>query len=559
MARRIRWQIVIAVVSALIIAGLLGSLALSATSVARPLAGGAFVEGVIGAPPTRINPLLDDPQTNPVGYDIAALLFDGLTRVGADGLPEPALARSWSIDDTGTVYTFALRPNVSWHDGTPVTADDVVFTLRAVQNRDFPGDRALANLWRPILVDKIDNMTVRCTLTAPYAPFLSAARLPILPAHLLRDVPVGQWADMPFNRQPIGTGPYRLQQISDSNALLNANANYFTRRPLIDQIEMRFFSSPETALSTLDREEIQGLGYEPLQVLRGVGLPRSATGYALPLDGYTTLTFNLREGALQDQVLRQALARGLDKEAMIENLLPGQAQPLDTPILPGWWAYDPTARWYSPDPTAATRALSELGYAPGPDTILVKDGQRLSLPLITDGAPDHVAVAAAIAEQWRSIGVDVPVEQLDGPTLRTRLREHDFVMALHSFSSLGPDPDVFELWHSSQADTGLNYAGLQDERLDQLIASGRTEDDLTLRGDEYRSFQRRWIDLAPSIVLYQPIYQYATSRRLGGLGFTEAELASGAVLFGPADRYRNITNWFVNSSREVQGDLRQQR
>lgn len=552
MARRIRWQIVIALVSALVIAGLLGSLALSTASIARPVAGGDYVEGIIGAPPSRINPLLDDQQSNPTGYDLATLIFDGLTRIGADGMPEPALARSWSIDETGTVYTFQIRSDAKWHDGTRVTADDVLFTIRSIQSRDFAGDSSLAGLWRAVLVDKIDDVTIRCTLNAPYAPFLSAARLPILPAHLLQDQPLSEWATMDFNRAPIGTGPYRLKELSERSALLEANPDYYAERPLIDTLELRFFTSAETALSALDRAEIQGLGYSPLQVLRGIRLPNTTVAYALPMDGYTTLTFNLRSEKLQDEVLRRALAQGLDKNAIIEQYLAGQAQRLDTPILPGWWAYDPQARWYAFDQSAATRALTELGYT-GAD-----GSNQLALTLITDSASDHVEVAQAIATQWDAIGVAVTVEQLDATSLRTRLREHDFEVAIHSFSSLGPDPDIFELWHSTQADLGLNYAGLQDDALDRLIEAGRTENDLVLRADEYHAFQQRWIELVPAITLYQPLYVYATTPKLGGLGFTNTQLASSALIFGQSDRYRNVDRWFINSSREIQGDLRQQ-
>jgi|HigsolmetaAR202D_1030399.scaffolds.fasta_scaffold02555_7 ABC-type dipeptide transport system, periplasmic component len=552
MARRIRWQIVIALVSALVIAGLLGSLALSTASIARPVAGGDYVEGIIGAPPSRINPLLDDQQSNPTGYDLATLIFDGLTRIGADGMPEPALARSWSIDETGTVYTFQIRNDAKWHDGSQVTADDVIFTIRSIQSRDFVGDSSLAGLWRAVLVDKIDDFTIRCTLNAPYAPFLSAARLPILPAHLLQDVPLSEWATMDFNRAPIGSGPYRLKELSERSALLEANSDYYAQRPLIDTLELRFFTSPETALSALDRAEIQGLGYSPLQVLRGIRLPATTLAYALPMDGYTTLTFNLRNEKLQDEVLRRALAQGLDKNAIIEQNLAGQAQRLDTPILPGWWAYDPQARWYAFDPNAALRALTELGYTDA-------DGSnQLALTLITDSANDHIEVAQAIAAQWGEIGVAVTVEQLDAAGLRTRLREHDFEVAIHSFSGLGPDPDIFELWHSTQADLGLNYAGLQDDALDRLIEAGRIENDLVLRADEYHAFQRRWIELVPAITLYQPLYVYAATPKLGGLGFTNTQLASSALIFGQSDRYRNVNRWFINSSREIQGDLRQQ-
>jgi peptide/nickel transport system substrate-binding protein len=552
MARRIRWQIVIALVSALAIAGLLGSLALSTASIARPVAGGDYVEGIIGTPPSRINPLLDDQQSNPIGYDLAALIFDGLTRIGADGMPEPALARTWSIDETGTVYTFQIRSDAKWHDGTQVSADDVLFTIRSIQNREFAGDSALAGLWRAVLVDKIDDVTIRCTLNAPYAPFLSAARLPILPAHLLQDQPLSQWGTMAFNRAPIGTGPYQLKELTDRSALLEANPDYYANRPLIDTLELRFFTSPETALSALDRAEIRGLGYSPLQVLRGIRLPNSTVAHALPMDGYTTLTFNLRDEKLQDQVVRRALAQGLDKNAIIEEYLPSQAQRLDTPILPGWWAYDPQARWYAFDQSAAQRALTELGYT-GAD-----GSNQLALQLITDSASDHVDVAKAIATQWDAIGVAVTVEELDATSLRTRLREHDFDVAIHSFSGLGPDPDMFELWHSTQADLGLNYAGLEDQVLDRVIEAGRTESDLVLRADEYHTFQQRWIELVPGITLYQPLYVYATTPDLGGLGFTNTQLASSALIFGQSDRYRNVDRWFINSSREIQGDLRQQ-
>jgi peptide/nickel transport system substrate-binding protein len=557
MARRIRWQIVIAVISALIITGLLGALALSTTAVARPLAGGGYVEGVIGAAPQRINPLLDNPQSNPVGYDLAALLFDGLMRVGADGLPEQGLAQEWSVDDSGLVYTFGLRRGLRWHDGAPVTAGDVLFTLRALQTPDFPGDPALTNFWRAVLVDQLDDYTLRITLNASFAPFLSAARLPILPAHLLRDVPAEQWPEAPFNLQPVGTGPYRLQELTPERALLTANPHYYGGKPLIDSIELRFFSSPETALAALEQGAIQGLGYEPLQLRRDVALPPMVRGYRLPLDGYTTLTFNLREGPLTDAALRRALARGLDKDALLDAALPGQVARLDTPILPGWWAYDPGVQWYPVEREAAARALSELGFTPGADGVLARDGRRLELPLLTDRSPDHLQVAEQIAAQWGALGVAVPIEQLDGPELRARLRGHNFVLALHSFSRLGPDPDQYELWHSSQAAAGLNYAGLQDDEIDALIAAGRGEFEVVFRSDEYSAFQERWIELAPAIMLYQPLYAYAAVPQLGGTGFDQAELASSAVLFGRADRYRNVTRWFINSSREIRGDLRQ--
>lgn len=558
MARRIRWQIVIATFSALLIVILLSRLALLNAAVARPLPGGTYVEAVIGAP-TQPIPLLNDPLVDPAGRDLATLLFDGLTRIGPDGLPESALAERWQIDSTGEVYTFYLRRDVAWHDGTPFTADDVVFTLQAIQGADFTGDPALTNLWRNVLVDRIDPYTVRCTLNAPYAPFLSKANVPILPAHMLSGIPVSQWSSSPFARQLIGTGPYRLTELTSERALLEMNSAYFLRQPFIDRIELRFIETPPAALSVLSRGEVQALGFPASAELSQVALPRSVNPTPLLLDSYTVLTFNLRNPPLDDQTLRQALSQGLDKTTLIDEVLGGQAAPIDTPILPGWWAYDATIRWYEYNPTVAGETLTTLGYTPGSDGIRTRDGVPLVLPLLTDGEPGRLAVAAEIARQWQTIGVRVQVEEVDSATLRQRLRDHDFVLALHSWARLGADPDVFELWHSSQTASGLNYAGLRDEEIDQLLVNARTELELAARNEDYRAFQERWIALAPSIALYQPLYTFATSTQLGGFGFApldQTRISSTNLLIGREDRYRNVTRWFVRSSREIPGSLR---
>ena len=132
MSRRIRIQIVIAVVSSFLVLGLMSYLAVSRAAVSRPTAGGTFIEGIVGVP-TTLNPLVSDTSKDQAAADVHALVFDGLVRIGLDGSPEPGLAESWDIDETGMVYTFTLRSDVKWHDGEPFGVDDVLFTLRSVQ------------------------------------------------------------------------------------------------------------------------------------------------------------------------------------------------------------------------------------------------------------------------------------------------------------------------------------------------------------------------------------------------------------------------------------------
>ncbi len=555
MARRIRWQIVIATFSGLLIVGLLSRVALMNTAVSSPLTGGTYVEAVIGVPSQPI-PLLNDPLLDPAGRDLAALLFDGLTRIGIDGLPEPALAESWQVDPGGEVYIFNLRRDVTWHDGAPFTATDVIFTLQTIQKASFTGDAALANLWRNVLVDRLDDYTIRCTLSAPYAPFLSAVRVPIMPAHLLGNISIDQWSTSPYAQQLVGTGPYQLEELALDRAILTANDTYFQRRPFIDRIELRFIETPEAALSALARDDVQALGFSITPTLSQVALPRTVRPMTVPLDGYTLVTFNLRNPPLDDQALRQALAGSLNKDTLIEQVLGGQVARIDTPILPGWWAYDPSVAWYDYDPAMAAQVLDEQGYVADADGMRMYEGAVLALPLITDSDPGRVATAEYLARQWTALGIQVEVEVLESAELRQRLRDHDFALALHSWSRLGADPDVFELWHSSQASSGLNYAGLRDETIDRVLVSARMELDLGARNSDYSTFQERWVQLVPAITLYQPLYTFATSEQLGGSGLDGRDIDSPLLLIGREDRYRNITRWFVESSRELRGTLR---
>ncbi len=373
---------------------------------------------------------------------------------------------------------------------------------------------------------------------------------------------------MPFNRQPIGTGPYQLTELTGERALLTANPNYYEGRPFIDSIEFRFFNDPQMALAALTRGEIMGLGFLSTGELGRSNMPRGIVRHELPLDSYTVLTFNLREGPLTDLELRRTLARGLDKQALITQALAGQASRLDTPILPGWEGASEEVTWYLSDPDRAANELTALGWVPGSDGVRAQAGQRLELELITDSAPDRVAAAQNIAQQWATIGVQVVVQQLDGPTMASRLDEQDFMLALHGWQRLGPDPDVYSLWHSSQATSGDNHAGLQDDQIDELLAAARADLDPVLRAASYAAFQQRWVELAPSITLYQPLFAYATSGQLDGLGFSTTQLdpiaaeggvsdvASNYLLIGRESRFRNVRQWSVRSTREIRGVLR---
>lgn len=552
MARRIRWQIVIATLSTLCIALLLGRLALGSASVSSPLAGGSYVEIVVGEPQIPL-PLLNDPSADPVGRDLVALLYDGLMRIGADGLLEPALALDYEVDPSGTSYLFHLRRNVFWHDGQRFSADDVVFTLRTLQVLDQPGEPALAAFWQDLLVDRIDEHTVRVTLNEPLAAFPNLARIPILPAHLLIGQAPTAWAESIYANRLVGTGPYALEELRSDGASLEANPAYFGGRPYIQRIELRFAPTREAALAALSRGEVTAFGERVRPDLSNPGPLAGFSVRTVPLDEYAILTFNVREAPLDQAALRRALAHGLDKASLIEGALNGLAAPLDTPILPGSWAFNPEIAWHEPDPALAAELLDELGYQRDAEASRVAQGQALAFELLVDGEPRRRAAAAEIARQWEELGVSITIVEVESSELLNRLRSGAFSMAIHSWARLGPDPDPFPLWHSASS---LNYAGLQDAQIDVLLQNAHRESELAARSADYSAFQARWIELTPSITLYQPIYRFIADDELGGTGLDDPQSALTTLLFGPEDRFRTITRWFTTSYREIQGEIR---
>lgn len=539
MVRRIRWQILIAVCTALIVSGLLGAFAVSSSATSQPLQGRVYVEGVVGEV-RQLNPLVQRPDTSQAERDLAALLFEGLTRIGPDGRAVPALAESWTVSQDGRIYTFRLRQDRIWHDGVPVTADDVLYTVRGVQNASFPGDPALPPLWRDVLVSKLDARSVRFELSTPFAPFPSIARLPILPAHLLRTLRPEQWPTAPFSQRPVGTGPLMLRALDAKQVLLVPFPGYSGPRPSLDHLLLRLYATPDSAVLDLNRREVQGVATVATAGRRAPDPAAHTRRAQLPLGDYTLLAFNVQQQPLDDPQLRQALALAINRDLLITNVLGGQGQRLDTPILPGTWAAAPDVQLPAYRRSAAQQLLGQLGYVDANgDGWLEAGGQRFVLPLLIADTPEQETIAGEITRQLRAIGVGIEVRRVAPDALQLDLARHNFTLAVHSWSGVGADPDVYALWHSSRANGGTNYAGLRDPRIDQLLSDGRATSDEARRRAIYAEFQRRWVELIPSLPLYQSVLTYNLDQRL------QLPSAPPALTLARAERFATLPDWQV--------------
>ena len=209
--RHIRWQLLIAIVGIGLLLFMLSVISSSLEMILVPEPGGTYIEGISTRPDT-LNPLYLQ-SANQAEHDLAALLFNGMTRHNEKGELLPDLATAWDISSDYRTYTFFLRDDVFWHDNTPFTAQDIAFTVGIIQDPNFTGTVPAVELWRTVKIEVVDPYTIRFTLpveVAPFAPFLSFTTFGILPEHLLANIPVKDLPTIPFSRAPIGTGPWRI-------------------------------------------------------------------------------------------------------------------------------------------------------------------------------------------------------------------------------------------------------------------------------------------------------------------------------------------------------------
>lgn len=504
-----------------------------------PRRGGTYVEGVAGRP-LEVNPLFA--AFNDADRDLSSLVFSGLVRLDGSGNVQPDLAERWTVTPDGLTYAFELRPGLVWHDGVALEAGDVVFTIKTIQDPAFDGDSNLANAFAGVDIAAPDSRTVIMRLAQPFAPFLARATVGILPEHLLADVPVSAMGDAAFNQHPVGSGPYRLVELTEDHASLDAFEAYHLGAPYIDHVELRFQSDDAALYTALTAGDIDGALFRP-----GLGIDQIAT-----IDGdgslvrrtlhgtsYMLVYLSQRTGVFRDEAVRRALQLGLDRGGLIEQTMDGQAIPLDSPLAPGLWAYSADAAAYRFDAPAAEALLDDAGWALDGD-VRAKDGEQLRFRLATSDEPQQVRVAQELARQWAELGVQVEV-QVHGPTqfVNDVLLAREFDAALVTIEP-GPDPDLYPIWHSSQVlGEGRNLSSYSNLEVDRLLEEARLSTSATQRAELYRSFQEEFAKTAPAVLLYTPAYQYVVDERVRGL--------SPGLLFEPSSRFADIQRWYVET------------
>jgi len=509
--------------------------------------GGIYNEGVRGIF-TNANPLY---ATSDADATVSRLIFAGLFTYNQQGKLVGDLASYYSVDTRGTTYTVHLKPNLTWQDGRPLTSTDVVFTYQSIQNPD--AQSPLQSSWRGISVTAPDARTVVFKLSDALASFPYNLTNGIVPKHLLASVPPSDLRSADFNTvHPVGAGPFAWQAVQVTGSgdpdkttyeiALTPFAHYQGGTPKLQKFDVQVFGSQQQLIQAFDSNQltaVEGLDQIPAQVRND----HSVIQHNLSLRAANMVFFKTSTGVLADAQVRQALVKSADVPRIIAGLgYPAHA--VREPLLTGQLGYDPGYAQAGFDLTAARKMLDADGWQIGKDGIRTKAGQPLTFTLTASDTPEYRDVTRQLQQQWRVLGIDVHIQLQAAADFQSTLAYHTYDAVLDGIS-IGPDPDVFVYWDSSQADirsaNRLNLSEWKNPTADASLEGGRTRRDPALRVIKYKPFLQQWQANAPALGLYQPRLLYLTRGPVNGL--------SDGSLNTATDRFDNVQNWEIRQAK----------
>jgi len=553
-----------------------------------PTIGGEYTEGLIGQP-QYLNPLYATAKD--VDADIASLLFSGLMKWDPEEGLINDLASDTVISEDGKTYTITLREDATFHNGDPVEARDVIFTINAIQDASYHSPLAVS--FAGVTVAQTDEHTITFTLNEPFAPFLSALTVGILPANVWGSIPAAHTQLASYNLEAIGSGPYRFLEFSKDKTgsvrsyTLERYDAYYGKQVFIEKITFKFYSDTTSALQAFENHQVEGLGYIPFRQQEELEKRRGLILYYPTIRREIVLFFNQEsQAALKSIDLRLALAQATDKQIILDDAARGKGKVIHTPILPDMLGFneniadtfdvmaantllDDTFDWaenqtYRLDPNITSEEETEEEKEETDtdketvekeivieETAVVVEEEPTGLPanilrftLTTIDSGEYIRAAELLSEQWKAIGVTLDIKTVSAEDFYSQVLEPKNYQILLTGVLLGVDSDPYPFWHSSQIHSGgLNLAGYANTDVDTLLEEARAAIDDGVRGEKYRAFQDQIHKDMPAIFLYQSSYGYALPDKIQGVSIP-------SVIF-PSDRFARIENWYIKTKKAL--------
>ena len=496
-----------------------------------------FSEGSV-AGPKRLLPMLTGDSTS---SGISGMVFSGLVKYGPDLKLTGELADRWEFSPDCKELTFHLRKDVKWHDGEPFTSEDVVFTYETVIDPKTP--TPYGSNYGPVKeVRATDPYTVKITYKEPFAPAVEAWGLGIIPEHLLAGTDVGE---SELNRNPVGTGPYRFKRWdTGQKVVLEANQEYFEGRPGVDKYIMRIIPEPSTQLLELRSGGLDHMGLTPSQYKLETEKPQFKNyfnKYRYPVPVFTYMGYNLKDPRFADVRIRRALTHAINKQELIKGVLLGLGKPAIGPFHPDSWAFNPAVKDYEYDTGKALALFAEAGWVLGENGLLEKDGVPFSFTVITNqGNDQRLKTAQIISERLKAIGVVMKIETREWQAfLHKHVHTRQFEAIIIGWS-LGFDPDLYDIWHSSKTgEREFNFVSYANEEVDRLLIEGRQSCDQEKRKAIYHRVHELITQDQPYTFLYVPDATPILHKRFKG------------VEESPIGIFYDFVNWQIPGDRAM--------
>ena len=510
-----------------------------------PKQGGEYTEG-IDAQPRYINPILS--QTSEADADLVELIYSSLFGYDPSGKLIERLAKEYSISEDGKVYTVTLIAGAKWHDGQEVTADDVLFTIKAIQDPAYKSP--LRTSFMSVDVAEVDRYTITFTLKKSYFGFLGNLTVGILPKHIWENITPENFLLADYNLSPIGSGPYRFfnsTKDSSGNMLsyeLRANNEYFAGAPYISKINLHFYPDEAALIDAYNRKEVLGINSITPEKLSELVARKSTREYAISIPRIFAVFFNVtKNAALAHDEVRNALALATDRQAIVDTILNGKGQPAYSAFLPFMNGYASDLAQPIFNVEKANAILDENGWKRGADEVRVKENTVLTIELITPDWPELIKTADLLKEQWGKVGARVAVSVLGAADLQQNvIRPREYQALLFGEAAM-VNSDPYSFWHSSQKhDPGLNLALFDNKAADDSLLSLREEMNSEKLLADYRVLQEILLKENPAVFLYSPNYLYIVNSTVKGIDIKNVDT--------PAGRFSNVKDWYIDTQRK---------
>jgi peptide/nickel transport system substrate-binding protein len=521
-------------------------------TLAVPAKGGSLTEGIIGAP-RFINPLL---ELSDADRDLSYLVYSGLMRATAEGNLVTDLAKSYSISEDGLTYTFELKDDVTFHDGTRITTDDIEFTVEMAQNIALRSPKRTN--WAGVAISKIDGNKISFQLKQPYSPFLENATLGILPKHIWSSASADEFPFSPYNIEAIGSGPYKIEKINRNGSgipisyEMSAFEDYALGEPHISNLHISFYQNDKALTEAFKNGEVESTGVLAPQILDGLKEQTNANNARVSLPRIFGLFFNQNQNKVfLNKEVRTALNMTVDRDRIVNEVLGGYGEAINGPIPNGVFPdlKSSTSSAYNKDEAIASAksVLSKAGWKYNGDArvwekaLSKKETIKLSFTISTSNTDDLRKTAEILKEDWSLLGAEVTVQTFDPADLNQTVIAQRNYDALLFGQVVGRSLDLFAFWHSSQRLLGYNVALYTNAKVDKLLEDARQTTDSTKRLADFATFQTEIKNDIPAIFIYSPQFIYSLPNKVQGF--------KTGLINNRSERFEQIHRWYIETDQ----------